>query len=78
MPTAASGALLLRAQPTPQKHPKLSLLKALHSPRCAEIEEVPGISVTPRGENHWVADKPREFIETIATPRAFQSDVEPR
>ena len=77
MPTDAAGAHLLLPQLQSRKNPKMSLL-ALRSPRNAVNVEVPGLSVTPRGENHRAADKSREFIETIATPREFDHEIESR
>jgi hypothetical protein len=77
MPTAAFGAKLLLPQLKSPRNPKSSLL-VLHSPRNAIKEGVTGLCVTPRDENHRVADKSRELIETIATPREFHDDIEPR
>jgi hypothetical protein len=77
MPTAASGAKLLLPQLSSQRSPKVPLL-ALRSPRCTVREEVCSVSVTPRYENLRVSDKSREFIETVATPREFQNDMESR
>jgi hypothetical protein len=74
MPTAASGAQLL-LPPLASQKPKVPLL-ALRSPRRAVNDEVPCLAITPR-EDQQAADKSREFIETIATPR-FHDDMESR
>ena len=75
MPTAASGAQLLLPLLVPRK-PKFSLL-ALRSPRRVVNDEISSFDITPR-EDQQAADKSREFIETIATPREFNDDVDSR
>jgi hypothetical protein len=77
MPTAASGSQLLLPQLKSRNNLKCSHL-VLNSPRNVIKEEVHGISVTPRGENHWVAEKSRDLIETMGTPREFREDIGPR
>ena len=77
MPTAASGAKLLLPQLVLQRTSK-ALLPESRSPRCTVSEEVPSLSETPRHWNHRFADKSREFIETIGTPRDFQNEEEPK